>query len=104
MSLKKQILKSKPVCKVTFRFPKGLAEDAETVALVGSFNNWDPAACPMTPVKEGGFTIQLDLEKGRSYEFRYVADGKDWYNDPEADSYVANDFGEENSLVITDTN
>jgi 1,4-alpha-glucan branching enzyme len=101
MSLKKQILKSKPVCKVTFRFPKGLADDAETVALVGSFNNWDPAACQMTPVKAGGFTIQLDLGKDKSFEFRYVVDGKDWYNDPEADSYVPNGFGEENGIVIT---
>ena len=100
MSLKKQILMSKPVCRVTFRFPKGVADHAGSVALVGDFNDWDPTACQMTRTKTGEYTALLDLEKGKTYEFRYVVDGKDWYNDPGADSYVANGFGEENSIVV----
>ena len=35
MGIKKQFLKSKPVCKVTFIVP---AEDAKKVAVVGTFN------------------------------------------------------------------
>ena len=37
--LKKQFLKTKEVCKVTFSLPE--AVQGETVFLVGDFNNWD---------------------------------------------------------------
>ena len=35
MAIKKQYLKSKPVCKVTFSVP---AKEADSVAVVGTFN------------------------------------------------------------------
>jgi hypothetical protein len=44
MSIKKQYLKSKPVCKVTFRIPKEVANGTRMAALVGEFNNWNPEA------------------------------------------------------------
>lgn len=100
MSLKKQVLKSKPVCKVTFRVSKEMVQGAEAVALVGDFNNWDTAASPMSHLKSGDFTSLVELEKGKSYEFRYLINGSEWCNDPEADSYAANDFGAENSVVV----
>ena len=100
MSLKKQLLRSKPVCKVTFRFPKEMAGHATSVVLAGDFNNWDTAACQLTKLKSGEFTVLLELEKDKEYEFRYLVDGKDWYNDPEADRYTANPFGGENSVVV----
>lgn len=99
MSLKKQVLKSKPVCKVTFRVSKEVAGGAETVSLVGDFNNWDVSASPMNKLKSGEFTSMVELEKGKSYEFRYLVDGKDWYNEAEADRFIANSFGAENSVV-----
>ena len=102
MSLKKQVSKTKPVCKVTFRFPKGMANDAESVALAGDFNNWDTTACLLTKLKSGEFSTQLELEKGKAYEFRYVVNGGNWHNDPEADCYVKNNFGSENSVVVTE--
>ncbi|NQU53724.1 MAG: isoamylase early set domain-containing protein [Bacteroidetes bacterium] len=99
MSIKKQVLKSKSVCKVTFRFTKDMAEGAEKVALVGDFNNWDTEALEMKSLKSGDFTSLLELEKGKSYEFRYLVNGKEWVNDLEADSYVATNLGVENCVV-----
>ena len=99
MSLKKQILKSKPVGKVTFRVSKEMANNAETISLVGDFNNWDTTASPMSKLKSGEFTSLLELEKGKSYEFRYLLDGNEWCNESEADGFVANNFGTENSVV-----
>ena len=40
MSLKKQFLKSKPVCKVTFCLMEGDIQNAEKIQLLGSFNDW----------------------------------------------------------------
>lgn len=99
MSLKKQALKSKPVCKVSFRVSKEMAAGAETVTIVGDFNGWDPIETPMSPLKNGEFTAVLELETGKSYEFRYLVGGELWYNEPEADGFVANVFGGENSLL-----
>ena len=43
MSISKKFLKSKPVCKVTFTVGKEMADGAESVALLGEFNNWNTA-------------------------------------------------------------
>ena len=96
MSIKKQYLKSKPVCKVTFTIE---AEAAKKVALVGSFNDWNAKKEPLKKLKNGTFKGTIDLEKDNSYEFKYIVDGE-YVNDTEADAYVWNDFaGAENSVV-----
>ncbi len=101
MSFKKQFLKSKPVCKVSFRLDAAEASGAKKVQLLGDFNNWDKSAEPMTALKSNDFTITLELEAGKEFQFRYLIDETEWINDSQADSYVANSFGEENSVVST---
>ncbi len=96
MAIKKQYLKSKPICKVTFSIE---AENAKKVSLVGSFNNWNAKKTPLKKLKNGTFKGTIDLEKDNTYEFKYVVDG-DYVNDIAADAYVWNDFaGAENSVV-----
>ena len=100
MALKKQFLKSEPMCKVTFRVPSEAAPQARSVYLVGDFNGWVETAEPMRKLKDGEFSTTLKLETGRDYQFRYLVDGKDWINDWEADRYVFNEFANgENSVV-----
>ena len=96
MAIKKQFLKSKPVCKVTFSL---LAEDAKKVSVVGSFNDWNAKKAPLKKLKNGTFKGTLDLESGSSHEFKYIVDGV-YVNDDAADSYVWNEFaGAENGVV-----
>lgn len=100
MSLKKQYLKSKPVCKVTFTLDKKLASDANKVALLGDFNEWkDKKSNHMRKLKDGSFTRTMDLEVGRVYQFRYYVNGETWLNDPKADGYALTEYGTENCLV-----
>ncbi|KUG28982.1 1,4-alpha-glucan branching enzyme [hydrocarbon metagenome] len=100
MSLGKKCLKSKPVCKVTFTVDKELAKDAATVSLVGEFNGWETGATPMKKQKSGNFTVTLDLETGREYQFRYLIDDTIWVSDPAADKYAFSPFGDcDNSVV-----
>jgi 1,4-alpha-glucan branching enzyme len=101
MSLKKQFLKSKPVCKVSFRLDAADAPGANSVQLLGDFNNWDKSTEPMAKLKSNDFTAVLELESGKDYQFRYYIDGSIWKNDPQADYFTANSFGEENSVVST---
>jgi len=97
--LKKQTLKSRPACKVTFEVPRELK--AKDVSLVGEFNDWNGAATPMRRLKDGRFTVTLELQPQRAYQFRYLVDGGRWDNDWAADRYVPNPFGGDNSVVLT---
>ncbi|APZ46366.1 glycoside hydrolase [Polaribacter reichenbachii] len=96
MAIKKQFLKSKPVCKVTFTVP---AEEAKSVAVVGSFNEWNVEAMPLKKLKNGSFKGTVDLESGNSYEFKYLVDGE-YVNEEAADSFAWSDFaGADNSVL-----
>ena len=100
MSLSKRFLKSKPVCKVMFKLPKEGAKEAKKVHLVGEFNDWKERATPMKKLKDGSFSVTLDLETGKEYHFRYLLDGTDWENDWDADRYEFSEFADcENSVV-----
>lgn len=101
MSIKKQFLKSKPVCKVTFRIPEEMGNSARTAHVVGEFNNWNFLSTPMKKLKNGAFTATLDLEKGREYQFRYLLDKKSWENDADADKFIPTPYGDsENSVIV----
>ena len=100
MSLKKQYLKSKPVCKVTFRIRANESKQASNVHLVGDFNNWDRSALPMKRLKNGDFTQTVSLSIGTAYQFRYLLDDDVWENDWQADSYAPSKVSpQENSVV-----
>ncbi len=101
MSIKKQYLKKKPVCKVTFRLPQKKTDAAESIHVVGDFNNWDTKATPMKKLKNGYFTATVDLDLYKEYQFRYLKDTSQWGNDTEADKHVPTPFGDsENSVII----
>ncbi len=100
MSLKKQFLKSKPVCKVTFSLPKEAAATANEVVILGEFNNWDPSNGVPMKVSKKEYKAVLELESGRNYEFRYLIDQNTWENDWAADDYVPTPFGVDNSVVF----
>ena len=96
MSIKKQFVKTKPVCKVTFSVE---AKEANVASVVGDFNNWDQEAGALNKLKNGTFKGDFDLNKDASYEFKYVIDGQ-FVNEPEADSFRWNDYaGAENSVL-----
>ncbi len=100
MSVKKQYLKTRRLCKVTFSLPSRIAKLANTASLVGDFNDWKANATPMRRLKSRSFTATLTLRRDEEYQFRYLLDGVRWENDEKADKYVANAYGSENSVVV----
>jgi 1,4-alpha-glucan branching enzyme len=95
--LKKNYSKSGKICRVTFKC--NTSESSESAALVGEFNNWSLQESLMKKLKNGSFSVTLSLQTGKSYQFRYVIDGNTWVNDAEAECYVPNQYGEENSVI-----
>jgi 1,4-alpha-glucan branching enzyme len=102
MSIKKQYLKSKPVCKLTFRVTKEQAQNADTVKIVGDFNEWNKEVEPMNKLKSGDFTQTLNLDAGAEYQFKYLINDTVWENEAEADKEIPNGIveGEFNSVVV----
>ena len=100
--IKKEYLKSRNICKVTFKLPKIAAPDAKSACIVGDFNNWNIYANPMKKLRTGAYSIALELEPGKEYQFRYLIDEVKWENDWNADKYVKSPYGDsDNSVVIT---
>ena len=102
--LSKRTIKTRSVSKVTFELPKAELPDGIKVSdvhLVGEFNDWDPGATPMKRGKGGAYRAMLELEPGREYQFRYLVNGEHWWNDWQADDYVAGGLGEDNCVVRT---
>ncbi len=101
MSIKKQYLKTRPVCKVRFKLSGIEAKLAAKASVVGEFNDWDIRATPMEKLKDGTFTATVDLEIGRDYQFRYLLDESIWETDFTADKFVQTPFTNgENSIVV----
>ena len=102
MTIKKQHLKSKPICRVTFRIPEEAFPDAGKANVVGDFNGWDQSATPMKKLKSGAFTVTIDLDKDNEFQFRYLIDDTNWQNEADADKTVPTAFaGEDNSVIVT---
>ncbi len=86
--MKKRHLKSKAVCKVTFRLAKKAAPNARSVTIVGDFNKWNITSTKMKKLKNGDFTLTLELPCDREYSFRYLIDANDWEKDWFADRHI----------------
>jgi len=96
--LKKNYSKTGKSCRVTFKLPAEVK--AESVILCGDFNDWDENSNPMKKLKDGSYSQTLSLNCEKEYRFRYLLDGSDWENDWEADKYMTNDFGSEDSVIV----
>ncbi len=102
MSLKKQFLKSKEICKVTFALSAEEVGNVDTINIAGDFNDWSETKNSLKKFKNGNFKTTIDFEKGKQIQFKYLVDGENWMNDKESDLYVVNTMGTENSVVITE--
>jgi 1,4-alpha-glucan branching enzyme len=87
----------KPV-KVVFTLPATIY--AEDVALCGEFNDWRGDDIKLVRDRRGRWHTTVALEPGRAYRFRYLLDGQRWENAWNADRYVPNPYGEDDSVLV----
>ena len=69
---------------VTFQMPASVW--ADSLFLVGDFNQWDKHSHPMRQRADGVWEITLELDAGREYQYRYLVNGTDWQNDWNAEA------------------
>jgi Glycogen recognition site of AMP-activated protein kinase len=77
------------------RFP-----GAQSVHVVGSFNDWRPGSIPLEDVDQDGVWRTTVVLPAGAYEYMFVVDGERWVPDHLAERLVADQFGRENSIVI----
>ncbi len=94
--LEKKFTPKRTVCKVTFSVPSEIV--SEEVALAGDFNDWDTTSLKLEK-KNDVYKAEVRLKPESEYKFKYLIDGEVWENDYEADAYVPNEFGTDDSLV-----
>ncbi len=73
------------------------AQQAQSVSLIGDFNEWNPARNPMKKSVDGAGTLMLDLKHGH-HRYAFLADGV-LTLDPKAQGITRNDKGERVSLI-----
>jgi len=95
--LTKKFFKTKDETEVTFEFNRS---DVTTAALVGDFNDWQAIEMKFNK-KSNSFKTKVRLPKNGVFHFRYLLNDSEWENDDQADQYLANEFGSENSVVLT---
>ena len=95
------MLQKKPLARgkveVTFRMPP--MDDVVELYLCGDFNAWQVRGLPLKLESDGTWVGKLVLEAGKSYRFRYHDNQGCWHTDYEADRYVTNEFGSDDSVV-----
>ncbi len=74
--------------KVTFELSANIVAEATSGILVGEFNNWDfKNGISLKRQKDGSMKASVELENGKTYEYRYFLNDGRWVNDDRAANY-----------------
>ena len=77
-------------------------ENAQSVFLVGSMNNWNTTATPMEKFDNGLWKIVLKLEPGK-HSYKFMVDDS-WHLDQDNPNFVDDGYGGSNSVIEIDNN
>ena len=73
---------------------------AQSVSVIGTFNNWDPKGYEMSrnPVT-GDWVFKTKLAPGK-HDYVFLVDGEKVYTDPNADLHQKDEYGNSNSVLF----
>jgi hypothetical protein len=75
-------------------------QNADHVAVIGDFNNWQKGAAEMQRVPGTSlWAIEIPLHEGL-YRYAFLIDEKEWKADPLARVTLKDDYGKDNSLIV----
>jgi len=88
----------KPAKKVCFNITSATAK---SVALVGSFTEWERKPIPLVELETGRWEVEVELPSGR-HEYLFLTDQREWLRDPDAIQSTPNPCSELNCVIEVD--
>ena len=73
--------------------------EGASVNVAGEFNAWSTSADPMQKQADGSFTLARKLAAGK-YQYKFVVDGTNWKEDPNARETADDGYGGKNAIVV----
>lgn len=97
--IRKERLPNRPgTMRIRFSLPASIW--ADTIHLVGDFNNWSTDTTPLR-LDDTDWSVTLDLDTDQAYEYRYLVNNDEWLSDWNADSTISEHNGLTTSVVMT---
>ena len=82
--------------KVTFAVP----DAGQPVSLIADFNGWNRAAHPLKKRSNGTRSTVVRLPPGAEVRFRYLDGSGNCFDDPDADGFEPNGFGQTHAVLV----
>ena len=77
-----------------------VAPEANSVSLVGDFNNWSEEQHVLQDRdNDGVWEVEVPLERGEVYTYNFLINDKEWISDPRAVNHIEDSFGGEKSVL-----
>ena len=99
VTIQKNIKGRESKVRVSFAMP-AIVDGCSCLYLVGRFNEWNESVYRMQRANDGTWSLTLELESGREFQYRFRTNDGRWLNDPAA-PHARHPFGSEISLVST---
>jgi hypothetical protein len=75
--------------EIIFTLPAEALEGATEAIVLGDFNNWTPGhEFELKKQEDGSFKTTVQLEEGKTYQYRFLLNNGRWQNDYNAQDYV----------------
>lgn len=74
-------------------------DHAETVALVGDFNDWNPAHTPFTRLSTGAWRAEVDAPMPGRHHYKFIINQTRWIDDPGNAMKEPDSYGGLNSVI-----
>lgn len=86
---------------IVFTLPAEAVAEATEGIVLGDFNNWNESkGIKLKKQKDGSLKAVVQLEAGKTYQYRYLLNDGRWENDYHAQNYVpVNGFHIDNCLI-----
>jgi 1,4-alpha-glucan branching enzyme len=94
----KETSRKHPVKKMRFKIKQ---PKAKSVALVGSFTEWETRPIPLSQSEPGLWEAEVELPSGR-HEYLFLTDEGEWLQDPNSTEWRPNPWGGLNSVIDVD--
>ena len=75
--------------EIVFTLPAEALEGATEAVVLGDFNNWTPGhEFELKRQADGSYKTTVELEGGKTYQYRFLLNNGTWQNDYHAEEYL----------------